>query len=268
MFTLRYTAINIAGVIGPILGAYIATVSTQSIPFFITGFMYCIYGFFLFVILNRYAMRQVISKSPVHIYQMLKIVSSNRALIFFILGAIFINIGYSQLDSTVPQFLEMTFENGVYLYSVIISLNAAIVIMLQFPISLWSEKLSAVSSMTIGIVFFGAGYILFIFGTNLPMLIAAITVVTIGEIFTFPSMNILIDQIAPDDQKGTYLGATQFRNIGSFVGPIIGGWLLTFGSGAPLFGTMAFIVLISIAFYRAGDQFAKSSKEVQRYEAL
>ncbi|WP_102272525.1 MDR family MFS transporter [Cytobacillus massiliigabonensis] len=268
MFTLRYTAINIAGVIGPLLGAYIATVSTQSIPFFITGFMYCVYGVFLFIILNRYTMRQVISKSPVHIYQMLKIVSSNRALVFFILGAIFINIGYSQLDSTIPQFLEMNFENGVYLYSVIISLNAAIVILLQFPISLWSEKLSAVNSMTIGILFFVAGYILFIFGTNLPMLIVAITVITLGEIFTFPSMNILIDQIAPDDQKGTFLGAAQFRNIGSFAGPIIGGWLLTFGSGAYLFGTMALLVLLSIIFYRAGDHVAKSAKEVQRFEAL
>ena len=56
IFSLRYTAINIAGVIGPVLGSFIALKSAQSVPFFVTGAMYLIYALFLLVGLNRYDM--------------------------------------------------------------------------------------------------------------------------------------------------------------------------------------------------------------------
>jgi MFS family permease len=72
---------------------------------------------------------------------------------------------------------------------------------------------------------------------------------TVGEIFAFPMMNALIEEIAPATQKATYLGASQFKNLGGFIGPVFGGWLLIHFS-SELYIVMAVIFLFSLVFYR------------------
>jgi MFS family permease len=81
----------------------------------------------------------------------------------------------------------------------------------------------------------------------------AMAIVTIGEIFIFPSTSVFIDQIAPEDRKGTYFGAGQFRSIGNFTGPVLGGWLLQDFGGDFLFSVIAGIILCSIFFYYLGN---------------
>ncbi|HBJ00073.1 MAG TPA: MFS transporter, partial [Lysinibacillus sp.] len=85
------------------------------------------------------------------------ILLTNRVLLSFIFGAILINIGYSQFDSTLPQIIELTVENGTKLYSLLISLNAAVVLLLQLPISIVSERFSSSATLLVGILFFAIG---------------------------------------------------------------------------------------------------------------
>ena len=79
-------------------------------------------------------------------------------------------------------------------------------------------------------------------------------VFTLGEILAFPAGNLLIDEIAPEGMRGTYFGAQSFQNIGSFLGPLIGGVLLVHLGGTPLFAVLALISLSGIWFYLAGDR--------------
>ncbi len=250
LFSLRYTAINIAAVIGPIIGVYISQLASPSIPFMLTGIMYIIYAVFLFFVLNRYQMQQQKAVTQTKILHTFTILLTNRVLLSFIFGAILINIGYSQFDSTLPQVIELTVENGTKLYSLLISLNAAVVLLLQLPISIVSERFSSSATLLVGILFFAIGLFMFGFSSNYTLYIIAMIIFTIGEIFAFPTMNVMIDEIAPDTQKATYLGAAQFKNLGGFIGPIIGGWLLTHYMGA-MFAIIAILVLCSCIFYRS-----------------
>jgi len=250
LFSLRYTAINIAAVIGPIIGVYIAQLSSPSIPFILTGIMYIVYAVFLFFVLNRYEMQQPKATTQTKILQTFSLLLTNRVLLSFIFGAILINIGYSQFDSTLPQVIELKIEDGTKLYSLLISLNAAVVLLLQLPISIVSERFSSTATLLVGILFFAIGLLLFGFSNNYTLYIIAMIIFTIGEIFAFPTMNVMIDEIAPDTQKGTYLGAAQFKNLGGFLGPIIGGWLLTHYIDA-LFVVIAVLVLCSCLFYKS-----------------
>lgn len=170
-------------------------------------------------------------------------------LLSFILGAILINIGYSQFDSTLPQIIELKIDEGAKLYSLLISLNAAVVLLLQLPISIISERFSSTATLVVGVLFFAIGLFMFGFSTNYTLYIIGMIIFTIGEIFAFPTMNVMIDEIAPDTQKATYLGAAQFKNLGGFIGPIIGGWLLTHYMNA-MFPVIAVLVLCSCIFYR------------------
>ncbi|MFJ7736758.1 MDR family MFS transporter [Lysinibacillus sp. NPDC097287] len=254
LFSLRYTAINIAAVIGPIIGVYIASLSSPSIPFILTGIMYILYAGFLLFVLSHYEMQQPQEKAPKKILHTFMILFSNRILLCFIVGGILINIGYSQFDSTLPQLIELKIEVGAKLYSLLISLNAAVVLLLQLPISIFSERFSSTLTLLVGIVFFAVGLVLFGVSDSYPLFMIAMTLFTIGEIFTFPTMNVLIDEIAPDTQKATYLGASQFKNLGGFIGPIIGGWLLTHYIDS-MFVIIALLVLCSSVFYKIGAKF-------------
>lgn len=249
LFSLRYTAINIAAVIGPIIGVYISQLSSPSIPFMLTGLMYIIYAVFLFFVLNRYQMQQPKAVTQTKILSTFTILLTNRVLLSFILGAILINIGYSQFDSTLPQIIELKIDEGAKLYSLLISLNAAVVLLLQLPISIISERFSSTATLVVGVLFFAIGLFMFGFSTNYTLYIIGMIIFTIGEIFAFPTMNVMIDEIAPDTQKATYLGAAQFKNLGGFIGPIIGGWLLTHYMNA-MFPVIAVLVLCSCIFYR------------------
>lgn len=84
--------------------------------------------------------------------------------------------------------------------------------------------------------------------------IISMVLLTIGEIFLFPSTSVFIDQIAKEELRGTYFGAAQFRSIGNSVGPVMGGWILNQWNGHWLFWMMAFIVTVSIYFFLAGSR--------------
>lgn len=111
------------------------------------------------------------------------------------------------------------------------------------------EKMSLYRSLRIGIVIFALGLVLFNVSTSTWMFIGSMMIFSIGEIFTFPLMNAVIEEIAPNDQKGTYLGAAQLKNIGGFVGPMLGGWLLIVATDWMYF-IIAALMLFSIFIYK------------------
>ena len=226
LYSVRYTAINIAAVIGPLLGVWIASLSSASVPFIITGLMYGMYGVFLCIVLNRYESKQVMLKGKHKVRAIFTALSRDRKLFYFILAGILISIGYSQFDSTLPQLIDLTVEDGVQLFSYVVVANSITVLALQLPLTILIEKAEIFSALKIGIIIFSIGLLLFGIAQNEWMFIGGMIVFSIGEIFCFPTMNAVIESIAPDDQKGTYLGASQLKNIGGFIGPIFGGWLL------------------------------------------
>lgn len=211
LFSVRYTAINIAAVIGPLIGVMISTLASPVIPFVVTGVMYSVYGLFLLSILNKYEMRQKRLENGKNIKVILHVVFSDYKLLLFLAGGTLIGLGYAQFDSTLPQFIQLTLEDGVKLYSLLISLNAVVVLILQLPISILMEKISILTSLIIGIIFFAFGLMMFGIANAAWLFIVALVIFTIGEIFTFPMMNAVIEEIAPETQKATYLGASQLK---------------------------------------------------------
>ena len=248
LFTVRYTAINIAAVIGPLIGVWIASLSTASTPFIITGVMYAIYGLFLLFVLNLYPSKQLRLSHKQRIQDVFIATAKNKTLLMLIIGGMLISLGYSQFNSTLPQLIEMKLEDAVQIFSYCIVANSITVLALQYPLTAMIEKTSLYRSIVMGISIFALGLILFNFSTTILMFISSMIIFSIGEIFTFPLMNATIEKIAPEDKKATYLGAAQLNNIGGFIGPIFGGWLLIhFSEG--IYIVIAIFMLCSIFFY-------------------
>lgn len=253
LFSVRYTAINIAAVIGPLLGVWISSLSNASVPFMITGFMYVTYGGFLLIVLNRYEMKQQKLAVGHRISALFHAVRRDQKLLYFIAGGILISLGYSQFDSTLPQLIDMKVEDGVKLFSYVIVVNSITVLALQLPLTILVERWPIYTSLKIGIIIFSIGLLLFGLSENTWMFLVSMAVFSIGEIFCFPTMNAVIEEIAPNDQKGIYLGASQLKNIGGFIGPIFGGWLLIVTVDW-MYTIIALLLFSSIFIYRRALQ--------------
>ncbi|ATP39876.1 MFS transporter [Solibacillus sp. R5-41] len=249
LFSVRYTAINIAAVLGPLLGVWVSSMSSASVPFMITGIMYGIYGVFLFIVLNRYEMKQQKLAAGHRIGAIIGAVRKDQKLLYFIAGGILITFGYAQFDSTLPQLIDMKVEDGVKLFSYVIVANSITVLALQLPLTIMIEKMSIYKSLKIGVMIFSVGLLLLGFSDNAWMFIGSMVIFSIGEIFCFPMMNAVIEEIAPIDQKGIYLGAGQLKNLGGFIGPVVGGWMLVVTVDW-MYVVISFVMLSSILVYR------------------
>lgn len=226
LFSIRYTFINLSAVVGPLIGVAISNSSNLQVPFIVTGTLY-IFCFFFFFYILRNIHEEKIHHTQLGLINLIQILVKDRVLMFIILGSIFSSFVFSQTDSTLSQLLNYTMEDGVRLFSVLIAVNALTVMILQFPISLVMEKVSIKINLFIGSILLAIGMLAFYLADNWVIYIVAMVIISFAEIFIVPMMNVVVEMIAPSHQKATYLGVMQFQSLGGFLGPIIGGWMIT-----------------------------------------
>jgi MFS family permease len=184
----------------------------------------------------------------------LAIVKRDSALRYLILGIIMVNIGYSQLQSTLPLHLEDSLENGVYIFSILLSINAVMVVFLQMPVSAAAERFRPMQTMVFGALIMVLGLIGFGFTNGWFLSILSVSLLTLGEILIFPANSVLIDRLAPEHLRGIYFGAGQFRKVGNFAGPVMGGFLLSEAGGPMMLWVVSLIALSSIIFFSLGSR--------------
>lgn len=253
-YSLRYTAINIGAAVGPLAGAYMASHSPKA-TFIITAGIYFIYSIILFLFMNRFSFQTgTPGKEPVTFQAALHIVKRDHALRYLILGSILINIGYAQMESNLPQSLNHSIANSVFIYSILLSVNACMVVFFQMPISSIAEKYKPMQAMIFGAILTAAGLAGFGFVNGWVTAVIAMALFTVGEILIFPSSSVMIDELAQDHLRGTYFGASQFRRVGSFAGPIVGGYLLGQMGSTMMFSIITVITLGSIFFFTLGNR--------------
>lgn len=260
VYSLRYTAMNIGASVGPLIGAFLAN-SSPDLSFAITATTYLLYAIVLSFLMKKLGIAKLeLANKTVSFVDAFKIIKTDKALRFLIIGIILINIGYVQVDSNLPQFLEKSLENGVVIFSVLLTINAVMVVFLQMPISHFAERFSLMQGMAFGAIFIASGLLGFSFASGWVTAVIAMAILTIGEILIFPANNMMMDQLAPEHLRGTYFGAGQFRKIGNFLGPIFGGFLLTHLHGQWMFWIISLVTLGSMIFFTAGNKIYLSNQ--------
>lgn len=251
VFSLRYAALNIGVSVGPPLGALLS-VTYGSLPFLITGIIFSIYAFFLcFIIQDSHPRRLKESvKKPSVNYQIL-IHKDGTPLRLILMGGILGMIGYAQMNTTLASHIGSSFENGLVLFSGLLSLNAILVILFQMQVAKLFYKYSLLNCILFGNLLYVLSNLGYAYSTHWIMLGVSMILFTFGEMLTFPAGDLLIDRIAPEDKRGLYYGAKNIINLGNFLGPWIGGLLLSYSSKL-LFITMAVITLVDSLFYWMG----------------
>ncbi len=110
-------------------------------------------------------------------------------------------------------------------------------------------KLEPVTAIAVGGLLVFAGMAGFATAGSLWGFVAAMAVFSVGEVFIVPSEFAIIDRIAPDNRRGSYFGAQSFTQLGGFVGPYVGGVLLSVWNGTVMFPGVSSLALLSVVFY-------------------
>ncbi|MER2009716.1 MAG: MFS transporter [Psychrobacillus sp.] len=161
----------------------------------------------------------------------------------------FVTFGYSQFDSTFSQYLGRTFdaELAVQYFAWLITTNAITVLIIQYFVYKLGERISTTTSLMIGSGMLSLGLLIFGQSPNIIVLIGAMIIFTAGEVLVFTMVDIHIDSMCEDHEKGTYFALTGVKSIGRIIAPSLGGILLdNIGAGAVVFFIISIITVLSV----------------------
>ncbi|QRZ91296.1 MFS transporter [Bacillus subtilis] len=253
VFNLRYAAINIGVVFGPVLGLYFGS-SQSTTPFLVPAVIYGLYGL---VLASQFKKHPSLSASDqsrhMSVREAFMVTQKDYLFTIALVGITLCTFGYSQFSSTFPQYMAQNplIGNGTKLYGLMLTLNAIVVLATQFPIVHFAKRFSPLCSLMLGNVMVSISMAIFTVSHGVSSLVMIVITFTIGEVLLFSMMDLFVDQIAKRGLKGTYFGAIGFSQLGNVIGPWVGGICIDlFGAGRPIFifSVLSGITLLGLPF--------------------
>lgn len=260
VFSNRYMAVNLGVTIGPVFGAFLG-IAGSGVAFWLTAFSYLLFAFVLHVACRKYGVGDGVANEGMDdaeekpsLRQMGQVLFRDAALLSFVIGGILLVTVHGQMSVTLSQYLRDNFADGVALFGVMMSVNGITVLLLQIPLTRLVERYSLLSRIVAGALLMAIGEIGFATSAGWSWFVASMVVFTLGEILIIPAEYAQIDQITPARMRGTYYGAQSISELGSFLGPWVGGMILFAYGGPVMFSFMAFLAVFSLLFYWLGRQ--------------
>ncbi|GED03344.1 MFS transporter [Bacillus atrophaeus] len=258
VFSTRYSAMNLGFSIGPMVGAFLG-IGGSSITFLLTSSVYLVYSIILVFLFQSFSVQQntELNAERISLAQAWNVVRSDKVLFFFILGGIMLTTVHGQISVPLSQYLKENIVDGVKLFGLLMSINGVTVIILQVPLTRWSEKFSIFHRIILGSSLLTLGAVGFAFSAGWAGFILSMIIFTLAEILLVPAEYTQIDQITPHGMRGTYYGAQSFSEFGNFLGPWIGGILLSAYGGTTMFLTLGAISIASLFFFSKGRKLVR-----------
>ena len=254
-YALIRTVSNAGIAIGPILGGFLAIVSFQLV-FSMTAASYIVLALLTFIFIvetipdNPDSTRQrIFSGGYGFLLDDLRFVS--------FIGMYFLMLmAYTHMYSLLPVYVSENFGLAENQYSLMITVNAAMVVFLQYAVTKYTERFDDFRMMMLGALFYASGLFSFAIGSELWHFMISVGIVTIGELIVEPTATTLVANLAPSNMRARYLGLLSLGYpIGSGLGPVLGGFLndavapvaMWYGAGTlAVIGMIGFFILSRI----------------------
>ncbi len=136
-------------------------------------------------------------------------------------------MAYSQWSSTVSIFMK-THGYGMFQYGFLWTVNGALIFLLQPLLSLLVRRAvrSLGRQLAAGAALYATAFALVAASRGLPWYIAAMAVMTLGEVLIAPALPAAVAQLAPPERLGFFQGFVGSMSAGGrMVGPTVGGFL-------------------------------------------
>ncbi|TCO62349.1 MFS transporter [Actinocrispum wychmicini] len=239
VFRIRYVTLCLGAVVGPLLGAVLYAVDSRLI-FSVPAVVFA--GYFLLLQRNLARLRSVDAHEGDERGRLRDAVNDRRLLRIIAAGFVLFLV-FSQFESILPLYVRsVRGPDAVTYFSILLAVNAALGIVMQFPVARLARRVSASRMAFIGCVGFALALLLFrMLPASAVLPFVGVLVWTVGEAVLFPMPDMAIHTFAPNGRKGAYFGLAEVRYLGFFLGPALGGGLLGI-SATTYFTTMAVVI--------------------------
>jgi len=130
-------------------------------------------------------------------------------------------------------------------YGWVISLNGALVVLFELPLTTITKRYPARRMMALGFVLIGAGFASNVLERTLPLLVLTVVLFTLGEMIAMPVSGAYVADLAPVNERGLYMGTYGLVWSLAFVGGPSLGMLLFSASPTALWAACGGLGLIA-----------------------
>lgn len=192
------------------------------------------------------------------------------ALIILSSGYVLGWLAYSQWSTTIASYTQ-SIGISLSLYSVLWTVNGILIVLGQplvsFVVKKWAESLKA--QMVIGFIIFILSFSMLLTAKHFPMFLAAMVILTIGEMLVWPAVPTIANQLAPKGKEGFYQGFVNSAATGGrMIGPLFGGLLVDHFGIQALVLSLLVLLLTSIATTLLYDKRIKPGKETNKQASI
>jgi len=183
-------------------------------------------------------------------------VFKDTPFVAFIGVTVLMTLVYMNMNSTLGVYLRDQHGLPEVRYALLLSTNAIIVVLFQFWVTRRLEKYKPLLMMATGSLLYAIGFAMYGFVSGFAFFVAAMIIITIGEMVVSPFQQSLVASFAPESMRGRYMAVSGLSwSISFTVGPYFAGLILDGGNPSllwafcGLFGilaTLGFVVLNKI----------------------
>lgn len=245
-FNSIFLANNVGVAIGPALAGIIADFRFEYV--FYANLMF--YGLFFVLVVTafkRFDTKQVTTKS---------IADEARerekgpllAIAILSISLIICWLSYSQWSATISSYTQ-GLGMSLSQYSLLWTINGILIVAVQ-PIikplvTRWEKKIK--HQLVLGLVLMSASFGVVYFAQDFKMFVAAMVILTFGEVFFTPVIPLIANKLAPQGQQGFYQGLVNSAStIGRMIGPVLGGFMVDMYGMQVLMLFLAIFILVAI----------------------
>jgi MFS family permease len=145
----------------------------------------------------------------------------------FIAVTVMMTLVYMNMNSTLGVYLRDQHSLPEFRYAMLLSINAIIVVFLQFWVTRRLQNYKPFLMMAAGSLLYAIGFAMYGFVTGFALFVISMIVITIGEMVVTPFQQSLVASFAPEDMRGRYMAVSGLSwSISFTIGPYLAGLLL------------------------------------------
>jgi MFS family permease len=229
-FGILRVVFNLAVVIGPLIGGLLAT-QDYLLLFIADAITSSITAAVVFFALKEPQRAQPQEGQPqesiLQTFAGYGVALRDKAFVWFLGASALMVLVYIQMNTTLAVFLRDNYGVNEQGFSYILALNAAMVVLFQFPITRRVTRYRPLLVMTAGTLLYAFGFAMYGFVSLYFFFLVAMVIITIGEMMVSPVGQAIVTQFAPEDMRGRYMAVFGFSWVIPFaIGPLMAGLVL------------------------------------------
>jgi predicted MFS family arabinose efflux permease len=170
--------------------------------------------------------------------------------LLFLVLIVVLAMTFFQVWTAMPLFLRAFYGSSERAIGLLLSINALLIALTEMLVIRAVENFDALRTVGVGAFLVGAGLALLPFGPPYAIAVAAMVILTVGEMLAMPISNTVVAERAGRGQVGRYMGIYTLAFSTAFViGPVVGTAVYeSIGPDALWFGIGGIGVFLGIGF--------------------